>query len=64
MDKGKPNAEPPPPKPNIPEELMCNLCQDLLTDAVLVPCCADSYCDDCELFFYVYSMIIVIVPIA
>lgn len=47
-DKNKPAAEPPIPKPKIPEELLCNLCDDLLTDALLVPCCANSYCDDCK----------------
>jgi E3 ubiquitin-protein ligase RBBP6 len=48
MEKNKPNVEPPVAKPKIPEELLCNLCSDLLTDALLVPCCANSYCDECK----------------
>lgn len=35
-------------KPNIPEDLVCSACHDLLTDAVMIPCCGDSFCDDCE----------------
>ena len=34
-------------KPVIPSELLCALCKDLLSDAVLIPCCGDSFCDDC-----------------
>jgi E3 ubiquitin-protein ligase RBBP6 len=48
MGKNKPQPEPV-QKPKIPEELICPLCQDLLTDALLVPCCANSYCDECKL---------------
>lgn len=35
-------------KPIIPEDLMCSLCQDLLTDAVMMPCCGNSFCDECK----------------
>nr|CAB3265457.1 E3 ubiquitin-protein ligase RBBP6 [Phallusia mammillata] len=31
----------------IPDELICLLCKDLLVDAVVIPCCGNSYCDDC-----------------
>ncbi|KAM4717525.1 uncharacterized protein FYW61_017593 isoform 2-T2 [Anableps anableps] len=31
----------------IPDELLCLICHDLLTDAVVIPCCGNSYCDDC-----------------
>ncbi|XP_069566073.1 E3 ubiquitin-protein ligase RBBP6-like isoform X1 [Brachyistius frenatus] len=31
----------------IPSELLCVICQDLLSDAVVIPCCGNSYCDDC-----------------
>ncbi|XP_072298720.1 uncharacterized protein [Eucyclogobius newberryi] len=31
----------------IPDELMCLICKDLLDDAVVIPCCGNSYCDDC-----------------
>ena len=47
-------AESPPPevaKPVIPAELLCAICHDLLSDAVLIPCCGDSFCDDCEAQF-------------
>lgn len=32
----------------IPDELLCPICNDLMTDAVVIPCCGNSYCDDCE----------------
>lgn len=45
------DAEPPvmepEPKKDIPSELMCSLCNDLLRDAVLIPCCGYSFCDEC-----------------
>lgn len=35
------------PKPEIPEDLLCSICSDLLTDAVMIPCCGNSFCDEC-----------------
>ncbi|XP_052069645.1 E3 ubiquitin-protein ligase RBBP6-like [Mytilus californianus] len=32
---------------SVPSELTCLLCKDLLTDAVVIPCCGNSYCDEC-----------------
>lgn len=32
----------------VPDELLCLLCKDLMTDAVVIPCCGNSYCDECE----------------
>ena len=32
----------------IPGELLCLICNNLLTDAVVIPCCGNSYCDDCK----------------
>jgi len=32
----------------IPAELLCSLCKNLLVDAVLIPCCGNSFCDDCK----------------
>jgi len=32
----------------IPSELKCPMCQNLLNDAVLIPCCGTSYCDECK----------------
>ncbi|XP_054723441.1 E3 ubiquitin-protein ligase RBBP6-like, partial [Uloborus diversus] len=31
----------------IREELLCMVCKDLLQDAVLIPCCGNSFCDEC-----------------
>ncbi|KAK4805875.1 hypothetical protein QYF61_025742 [Mycteria americana] len=31
----------------IPEEFLCLLCKALMTDAVVIPCCGNSYCDEC-----------------
>jgi len=31
----------------VPSELKCPTCSNLLTDAVLIPCCGTSYCDEC-----------------
>ena len=41
--------EPVAEKPEIPEDLLCNVCKDLLTDAVMIPCCGNSFCDECKL---------------
>ena len=27
--------------------MVCSICKDLLTDAVMIPCCGNSFCDDC-----------------
>ncbi|XP_062263659.1 E3 ubiquitin-protein ligase RBBP6-like isoform X2 [Platichthys flesus] len=43
QDKPKSEVEEDP----IPEELLCLICHDLLSDAVVIPCCGNSYCDDC-----------------
>lgn len=31
----------------IPEDLICAICKDLFTDAVMIPCCGSSFCDEC-----------------
>ena len=31
----------------IPEDLKCQVCQDLMKDAVMMPSCGDSMCDEC-----------------
>ncbi|KAH8037896.1 hypothetical protein HPB51_018384 [Rhipicephalus microplus] len=36
-------------EPQLPDELLCMICHDLLQDAVLIPCCGNSFCDECEL---------------
>ncbi|XP_070838083.1 E3 ubiquitin-protein ligase RBBP6-like [Chaetodon trifascialis] len=50
--KEKPPFEEQPPKSEdkedpVPDELLCLICHDLLSDAVVIPCCGNSYCDDC-----------------
>ncbi|XP_062243357.1 E3 ubiquitin-protein ligase RBBP6-like [Platichthys flesus] len=34
----------------IPQELMCPICNDVMTDAVVIPCCGYSYCEICKFF--------------
>lgn len=29
-------------KPDIPDDLLCSICSDLLADAVMIPCCGKS----------------------
>uniref|UniRef100_A0A5F8GP18 RING-type domain-containing protein n=1 Tax=Monodelphis domestica TaxID=13616 RepID=A0A5F8GP18_MONDO len=31
----------------IPNELLCLICKDIVTDAAVIPCCGNSYCDEC-----------------
>eukprot|EP00117_Sycon_ciliatum_P040527 scpid24272/ scgid29767/ E3 ubiquitin-protein ligase RBBP6; Proliferation potential-related protein; Protein P2P-R; Retinoblastoma-binding Q protein 1; Retinoblastoma-binding protein 6; p53-associated cellular protein of testis len=31
----------------VPEELRCYLCKELMKDAALIPCCGQSFCDEC-----------------
>jgi E3 ubiquitin-protein ligase RBBP6 len=42
-------------KPEIPEDLLCSICSDLLTDAVMIPCCGNSFCDECIRSFLLES---------
>jgi hypothetical protein len=37
------------PMEDVPQELQCPLCRNLLADAVLIPCCGNSFCDHCML---------------
>ncbi|RWS16066.1 E3 ubiquitin-protein ligase RBBP6-like protein [Dinothrombium tinctorium] len=39
----------------IPENLQCMLCRDLLQDAVLIHCCGNSYCDECMFLFSFFA---------
>lgn len=32
----------------VPEDLVCNICKDLFTDAVMIPCCGGTFCDECK----------------
>ncbi|XP_034047271.1 E3 ubiquitin-protein ligase RBBP6-like [Thalassophryne amazonica] len=38
----KPESEEP-----LPNELLCPICEELLSDTVIIPCCGSNYCDDC-----------------
>ncbi|EDW01958.1 E3 ubiquitin-protein ligase RBBP6 [Drosophila grimshawi] len=31
----------------IPEDLICGICRNIFVDAVMIPCCGSSFCDDC-----------------
>ncbi|CRL04444.1 CLUMA_CG017529, isoform A [Clunio marinus] len=45
--------EPPPQnmfieeKREIPEDLVCAICKGIFKDAVMIPCCGSSFCDEC-----------------
>lgn len=48
--KKKKNKQPPEEAPKAlepPPELICSLCKKLMKDAVIIPCCGESYCYDC-----------------
>ncbi|XP_033150691.1 E3 ubiquitin-protein ligase RBBP6 [Drosophila busckii] len=32
---------------DIPEDLICGICRNIFVDAVMIPCCGSSFCDDC-----------------
>lgn len=34
-------------KREIPEEIICTICKGIFRDAVMVPCCGSSFCDEC-----------------
>ncbi len=46
--KGKGEALEAPEEVEVPPELTCSLCKELMKDAVTIPCCGASFCDDCE----------------
>ncbi|KAL6039215.1 hypothetical protein STEG23_005633 [Scotinomys teguina] len=31
----------------VPEELLCPICKNIMMDAAIIPCCGNSYCDEC-----------------
>ena len=33
---------------NIPPELICSICNELVKEAVIIPCCGESFCDECK----------------
>lgn len=34
-------------KKEIPEDLVCSICKSIFKDAVMIPCCGSSFCDEC-----------------
>lgn len=44
----------------VPNELVCMICHELLSDAVVIPCCGNSFCDDCESRLHTYTHIQII----
>lgn len=34
-------------KREIPEDLICAICKGIFKDAVMIPCCGSSFCDEC-----------------
>ncbi len=45
--KSKQPAEKVSQKVETPPELICAICKELMKDAVIIPCCGESYCYDC-----------------
>ena len=45
--KNKQPTEGAPREVKLPQELVCALCKELMKDAVIIPCCGESYCYDC-----------------
>lgn len=39
----------------IPKELLCLICKEMLSDAVVIPCCGNSFCDDCESHLHTHT---------
>jgi E3 ubiquitin-protein ligase RBBP6 len=31
----------------VPEDLICAICKGIFKDAVMIPCCGSSFCDEC-----------------
>ncbi|NXJ70122.1 RBBP6 ligase, partial [Rostratula benghalensis] len=31
----------------VPDELLCLICKEIMTDAAIIPCCGNNYCDEC-----------------
>lgn len=44
-------AAEPEPAEEVPEDLVCNICKDLFTDAVMIPCCGGTFCDECRFIY-------------
>ena len=41
----------------IPAEYFCPICKKIMNNAVVVPCCGESFCDTCKLIvIFIYSV--------
>lgn len=49
------NLPPVEKKQEIPEDLICSICKDLFTDAVMIACCGSSFCDECK-FVHLFAV--------
>lgn len=47
----------------IPGELLCPVCKDLLTDAVVAPCCGNSACDECKYWLYSTAILLFLLTV-
>lgn len=50
------NLPPVEKKQEIPDDLICSICKDLFTDAVMIPCCGSSFCDECKLIIFFFDV--------
>ena len=32
----------------VPPDIVCGLCSGVMKDAVIITCCQESFCDECE----------------
>ena len=48
LKSSKPEVASTPQKMEIHPELICHKCKELVKDAVIIPCCGESFCDECE----------------
>lgn len=42
----------------LPQELVCMICEKLMTDAVLLPCCGKSFCKECTYYDLIFISIL------
>lgn len=47
MKNKNPPAEKVPKEAEPPPELICSICKKLMKEAVIIPCCGESYCYGC-----------------
>ena len=43
---------------NLPPEMKCPICKQLMVDASLNPCCGQSFCDDCKFSLASYCSLV------